>query len=71
MSLFRTIRRSVNTAARLPFAMAWDVLSLGNMGDGTSTTKVLREHQDRKHLDDCIDVAERVAELRRAINGDR
>lgn len=61
MSLFRTIKRSVNTAARLPFAMAWDVLSLGNMGDGASTTKILREHEQRKQVDDCLELLEDLA----------
>jgi hypothetical protein len=68
MSLFRTIRRSVNTAVKLPFAMAWDVISLGNMGEGASTSKVLREHDGRKQVDDLIEVAERAAELRRLRN---
>ena len=66
MSIFRTIKRSVNTAARLPFAMAWDVVSLGNMGDGASTTKILREHQQRKLVDDLIEVLEAVAEASKA-----
>lgn len=63
MSLFRTIRRSANTAVKLPFAMAWDVISLGNMGDGASTAKVLREHEGRKQIDDLIEVIERLHEL--------
>ena len=66
MSIFRTIRRSANTAVKLPFALAWDVISLGNMGDGASTSKVLREHEARKQVDDYIEVAERLSELRRA-----
>jgi hypothetical protein len=68
MSVFRTIRRSANTAVKLPFAMAWDVISLGNMGEGASTSKVLREHDGRKQVDDLIEVAERAAELRRLRN---
>ena len=66
MSIFRTIKRSVNTAARLPFAMAWDVVSLGNMGDGASTTKILREHEQRKQVDDLLEVLEAVSEARKA-----
>jgi hypothetical protein len=65
MSFFRTIRRSVNTAAKLPFAMAWDVISLGNMGDGASTSKVLREHEYRKELDDATEILERLGEVAR------
>jgi hypothetical protein len=68
MSVFRTIRRSANTAVKLPFAMAWDVISLGNMGECASTSKVLREHDGRKQVDDLIEVAERAAELRRLRN---
>ena len=66
MSIFRTIKRSINTAARLPFAMAWDVISLGNMGDGASTTKVLREHEQRKRVDEVIEVLEAIGEMRKA-----
>jgi len=66
MSIFRTIKRSVNTAARLPFAMAWDVVSLGNMGDGASTTKILREHEQRKQVDDLLEVLEAVSDARKA-----
>lgn len=68
MSILRTISRSVNTGLKLPFAMAWDVISLGNMGDGASTTKVLREHEARKQLDDATEILERlgcVAEVSR------
>jgi hypothetical protein len=65
VSLFRTLRRSANTAVKLPFAMAWDVLSLGNMGDGASTSKVLREHCDRKCLDDATEICERLGEIAR------
>jgi hypothetical protein len=74
VSLFRTIRRSVNTAAKLPFAMAWDVISLANMGDGASTSKVLREHQSRKSVDDAEEVLEalgRVADYSRRIRGEK
>ena len=68
MSVFRIISRSAKTAVRLPFAMAWDVISLGNMGDGASTSRILREHQYRKQVDDMIEVAERAAELRAAMS---
>lgn len=65
MSLFRTIRRCTNTAVKLPFAMAWDCLSLGNMGDGASTSKVLREHEGRKQLDDLTEILDRFGEISR------
>jgi hypothetical protein len=67
MGLFKTIARSANAAVKLPFAMAWDVISLGNMGEGTSTSKVLREHEDRKQVDDLIEAVEALRKLR----GDR
>lgn len=63
MSLLRTIKRCTNTAVRLPFAMAWDVISLGNMGDGASTAKVLREHEAIKEVDDWLDAADKLREL--------
>lgn len=69
MSIFKTIARSANTAIKLPFAMAWDVISLGNMGEGASTTKVLEEHEARKFVDDTIEVLEamqKVEQLKRA-----
>ena len=60
MSLFKTLARCANTAVKLPVAVAWDVVSLGNMGDGASTTKVLREHEQRKQLDDILEIIEKV-----------
>lgn len=64
MSLFRLISRSVETAVKLPVAAAWDVISLGNMGDGASTTKVLREHRAKKQVDDFIDAVELLKKLK-------
>jgi hypothetical protein len=54
------LKRSVATAIKLPAAIAWDCLSLGNMGEGASTSKVLREHQQRKELDEVLDLARRL-----------
>jgi hypothetical protein len=65
MSLLKTLSRSVNTAVKLPFAMTWDLMSLGNMGEGASTTKVLREHQARKHLDDVVEIVEKLKKVSR------
>lgn len=65
MSLFRTLTRSLETAVKLPIAATWDVLSLGNMGDGASTTKVLREHQAKKQLDDVVEIIETLKRLER------
>lgn len=46
------LKRSAITALKLPLSVAWDVISLGNMGEGSSTGNVLREHQRRKRDDD-------------------
>jgi hypothetical protein len=62
----RFIKRSVTTALKLPFAMAWDLISLGNMGEGASTSKVLQEHRDRKQIDDMIEVLEAKRDIQRA-----
>lgn len=69
MSIFKTISRSANTAIKLPFAMAWDVISLGNMGDGASTSKVLREHEARKYADDMVEAAELMRKIKESTHG--
>ncbi len=58
--MFRLLRRTAETVVKLPFAVAWDFISLGNMGDGSSTGKVLREHAAKKQLDDLAEILERV-----------
>lgn len=63
--MLKLLKRSTETALKLPFAMAWDVISLGNMGDGASTTRVLCEHQAKKQLDDLVDVLDKVRSLDR------
>lgn len=65
MSIKKLIQRSAETAIKLPFAMAWDVISLGNVGDGSSTGKVLREHKERKFMDDCEDYCKRLRRIER------
>lgn len=64
MSLFKMLERSIETAVKLPLAAAWDVVSLGNMGDGSSTSKVLREHQQKKRIDDLVDAVELLKKMR-------
>ena len=54
------LSRSIKTAVKLPFAMAWDCISLGNMGDGTSTAKVILEHKAEKELDDVLEVVKKL-----------
>jgi hypothetical protein len=63
--MFKLLKRTTETAVKLPFAMAWDLISLGNMGDGASTSKVLREHEAKKQLDDLTEIIERVREIGR------
>ena len=63
MGIFRTLKRCTETAIKLPFAAAWDCISLGNMGDGASTSKVLREHQAKKQLDDFVDIIKTIKEI--------
>jgi len=65
MSLLRTLARCAETAIKLPVAAAWDVISLGNMGDGASTTKVLREHEVKKQVDDMLDVIDAIKEIQK------
>ena len=64
MGLFNLLTRTVETAVKLPVAAAWDVISLGNMGEGSSTEKVLREHEARKKLDDYEEAAEKIRKIR-------
>ncbi|MEM9111669.1 MAG: hypothetical protein AAGC72_16835, partial [Planctomycetota bacterium] len=44
-----------STAIKLPFAFAWDVATLGNMGERSSTERVLAEHQRRKFVDTLLE----------------
>ena len=54
------LKRTAATALKLPVAITWDCISLGNMGEGSSTSKVLREHQQRKELDEVLELARRI-----------
>jgi hypothetical protein len=56
------IKRSAATALKLPLAVAWDCISLGNMGEGSATTKILREHQQYKQLDEALELIRRLSE---------
>lgn len=60
------LRRSVRTAVKLPFAVAWDCISLGNMGDGASTSKVLREHRAQKRFDEALEIRKRLRSMENA-----
>lgn len=61
--MIRLITRCTKTALKLPVAIAWDCLSLGNMGEGTSTGKILREHNRQKRIDDIIQLAQDLRKL--------
>ncbi len=63
--MFRLLKRVTETAVKLPFAMTWDLVSLGNMGEGTSTEKVLEEHKAKKQLDDISEIIDRIREINR------
>lgn len=54
------LKRSLRTAIKLPFAMTWDCISLGNMGNGASTAKVLREHRAQKRFDETLEILKRL-----------
>ena len=58
--MMRFLKRSAETAVKLPFAIAWDVISLGNMGDGSSTGRVIREHQVKKEIDEICEIVKRM-----------
>ena len=52
MRILKFLERSAITAIKLPFAIAWDVVSLGNMGEKSSTEKVLDDHRKMKRGDE-------------------
>lgn len=58
--LLKTLGRCAETALKLPVAAAWDLISLGNMGEGASTAKVLRKHQEQAQVDELLDVLEQL-----------
>lgn len=62
--MLKLLKRTMETSLKLPLAAAWDFISLGNMGEGTSTGKVLREHQAKKQLDDLIEAVEQLKKLK-------
>ncbi len=56
MSVLRLLKRATETALKLPLAATWDVLTLGNFGEATSTGKVIREHERQKRRDEAADL---------------
>ncbi len=61
--MLKFLTRTIETAVKLPIAAAWDVISLGNMGDGSSTEKVLREHRSKKRMDDFEDQLDQIKRI--------
>ena len=60
--MFSLLKRCAETVIKLPVAAAWDLAILGNMGEGSSTAKVLREHEAKKQLDDLVEIVKRIKE---------
>ena len=52
MRILKLIERSAITAIKLPIALSWDIISLGNMGDRSSIQEVIREHERMKREDE-------------------
>jgi hypothetical protein len=63
--MIRFLKRNITTALKLPVAAAWDAVSLGNFGDGSSTMKVVEEHQRQKNKDEVMDLLSDIADLSR------
>lgn len=61
--MIKLLKRSLSTAVKLPLAVTWDCISLGNMGEGSSTGKVLAEHSAQKSLDKTLELAESIKQL--------
>jgi hypothetical protein len=53
----------LETALKLPFAAAWDVISLGNMGDGLSTEKVLDDYEENQQIEKAAKIAKILKDL--------
>ena len=66
--MFKLFKRSLTTAAKLPFAVAWDCVSLGNMGEGSSTSAALQEHKAQKSLDNMGEIAKQLSIIAKIIN---
>ena len=61
--MFRFLKRTAETTIKLPFAVVWDIASLGNMGEGSSTVKVIQEHKDKKQVDDVLEIIKQLCEM--------
>ncbi len=61
----RFLKRNITSVIKLPFAMGWDIISLGNMGETSSTEKVIKAHKSRAQADEILDMFEELAKLKR------
>jgi len=61
--MINLLKRCAVTAIKLPFSVAWDIASLGNMGEGASTSKVLAEHEAQKSLDSVGEIATELGKI--------
>ena len=57
------ISRNLKTAIKLPFAIAWDCISLGNLGEGTSTMNVIDEHRKEKQTDEVFELLHKIKDV--------
>lgn len=55
--------RGLSALIQTPFAVVMDIATLGNFGEGTTTTKVWQEAKDLSDLDEALDVLERIKEI--------
>ncbi len=63
--MIRLLKRCAATAVKLPIAAAWDAVSLCNVAEGSSTMKVLRDHERRAEKDELLDDLEELARILR------
>jgi hypothetical protein len=63
----RFLRRCATTALKVPIALAWDAVTLGNYGDGSSTARVVRDHQRQRQADETLDLMEDLCDLARRL----
>ncbi len=61
----KLLSRTLKTAVRLPFAIAWDVVTLGNLGGDTATGQIVEEHREAKEVDDFQDLLNEIREAKR------
>lgn len=63
--MLRFLKRNLTTAMKLPVAAAWDAVSMCNVAQGSSTMKVIEEHQRKAERDETLDLIEDIADTLR------